>query len=135
MAVSVSDYYIESFCKHVLSRDYFIRSARITDHLGHTIAVAHREGLFPLMTPEESLRAAVQAAIRAATRDKFKSKIGGILYSISRYVNLVRATVPINDGTKNRFLLLITFDIDAEVDSILQKKVLPYIEDNKHYFL
>jgi hypothetical protein len=132
----VADYYIESFCKHgILSRDYFIRSARITDHLGHTIAVAHREGLFPLMTPEESLRAAVQAAIRAATRDKFKSKIGGILYSISRYVNLVRATVPINDGTKNRFSLLITFDIDAEVDSILQKKVLPYIEDNKHYFL
>ena len=135
MAAADSDYYIESFCKQVLSRDYFIRSARITDHVGHTIAVAHREGLFPLMTPEESSRAAVQAAIRAATRDKFKSKIGGILYSISRYVNLVRATVPINGGTKNRFLLLITFDIDAEVDSILQKKILPYIEDNKHYFL
>ena len=61
--------------------------------------------------------------------------VAEILYSINRYVNLVRATVPINDGTKNRFLLLITFDIDAEVDSILQKKVLPYIEDNKHYFL
>jgi hypothetical protein len=87
------------------------------------------------MTPEESSRAAVQAAIRAATRDKFKSKIGVIQYSISRYVNLVRATVPINDGTKNRFLLLITFDIDAEVDSILRKKILPYIEDNKRYFL
>ena len=135
MATSSSDYYIESFCKQVLSRDYFIRSSRITDCVGHTIAVAHREGLFPLMTPEESSRAAVQAAIRAATRDKFKSKIGGIQYSISRYVNLVRATVPINDGTKNRFLLLITFDIDAEVDSILRKKILPYIEDNKRYFL
>ena len=87
------------------------------------------------MTPEESSRAAVQAAIRAATRDKFKSKIGGVQYSISRYVNLVRATVPIKDGTKNGFLLLlITFDID-EADSIIQKKILPYIEDNRRYFL
>jgi hypothetical protein len=128
-AADDSDYYIESFCKQVLRRDYFIRSARITDH------VVHREGLFPLMTHEESSRAAVQAAIRAATRDKFKSKIGGIQYSISRYVNLVRATVPINDGTKNRFLLLITFDIDAEADSIIQKKILPYVEDNRRYFL
>jgi hypothetical protein len=135
VAAPNSDYYIESFCKQVLRRDYFIRSARITDHTGHTVAVAHREGLFPLMTPEESSRAAVQAAIRAATRDKFKSKIGGVQYSISRYVNLVRATVPISDGTKNRFLLLITFDIDAEADSIVQKKILPYIEDNRRYFL
>src|SRR5918911_5519859 len=134
-AADDSDYYIESFCKQVLHRDYFIRSARITDHVGHTIAVVHREGLSPLMTHEESSRAAVQAAIRAATRDKFKSKIGGIQYSISRYVNLVRATVPINDGTKNRFLLLITFDIDAEADSIIQKKILPYVEDNRRYFL
>jgi hypothetical protein len=70
----------------------------------------------------------------AAIRHKFKSKIGGIQYSI-RYVNLVRATVPINDGTKNRFLLLITFDIDAEADSIIQKKILPYVEDNRRYFL
>jgi hypothetical protein len=53
-AAADSDYYIESFCKQVLSRDYFIRSARITDHVGHTIVVAHRERLFPLMTPEES---------------------------------------------------------------------------------
>jgi hypothetical protein len=129
------DYYLDRFCKQVLNRDYFIRSARITDQVGHTIAVAYRQGLVPLMTPEESSRAAVQAAIRAATRDKFKSKIGVIQYSISRYVNLVRATVPIKDGTKNRFLLLLTFDIDAEADSIIRKKVLPYIEYNKRYFL
>lgn len=119
----------------MLNRDYFIRSARITDHLGHTIAVAYREGLVPMMTPEESSRAAVQAAIRAATRDKFKSKIGGIQYSISSYVNLVRATVPITVGPKNRFLLLLTFDIDAEADSIIRKKILPYIEYNRSYFL
>ena len=136
MAANNDDYYLESFCKQVLNRDYFIRSVRLTDHVGHTIAVAFRQGLVPLISNEESSRAAVQAAIRAATRGKFKSKIGEIQFSISRYARLVRATVPIKDGTKNsRFLLLLTFDIDAEADSIILKKILPYLEENKDYFL
>ena len=105
------------------------------DNVGHLIAAAYRQGLVPLMTPEESSRAAAQAAIRAATRNTFKSKIGDIQYSISRYTNLVKATVPIKDGTnKVRYLLLLTFDIDAEADSIILKKILPCIEDNKEYF-
>jgi hypothetical protein len=84
-----------------------------------------------LLTSEESSIAAAQA-----TRDRFKSKIGEIQYSISRYTELVRATVPIKDGTKNsRFLLLLTFDIDAEADSIILKKIIPYLEENKDYFL
>jgi hypothetical protein len=134
--MAASDVYFESFCRQVLSRDYFIRSARMVDHLCHLIAVAYRHGLIPLLTSGESSRAAAQAAIRAATRDRFKSKIGEIQYSISRYTDLVRAIVPIKDGRKKSiFLLLLTFDIDAEADSILLKKILPYLEDNQDYFL
>ena len=104
------DYYLQNFCKQLLDRDYFIRSAKIVDNVGHMIAAAYRQGLIPLMTSEESLRAAAQAAIRAATRNTFKSKIGEIQYSISRYTNLVRATIPIKDKiNKIRFLLLLTF--------------------------
>ena len=118
------------------NRDYFIRSVRLTDHVGHTIAVAFRQGLVPLISNEESSRVQLKAAIRAATRDKFKSKIGEIQFSISRYARLVRATVPIKNGRMNsRFLLLITFEVDAEADSIILKKILPYIEENKDYFL
>ena len=127
--------YLQSFCKQLLNRDYFIRSAKIVDNVGHLIAAAYRQGLVPLLTSEESSRAAAQAAIRIATRNTFKSKIGEIQYSISRYTNLVRATVPIKDGTnKIKFLLLLTFHIDAEADSILLNKILPYIKDNKDYF-
>jgi hypothetical protein len=129
------DDYLQSFCKQLLTRDYFIRSAKLVDNVGHLIAAAYRQGLVPLMTSEESSRAAAQAAIRAATRNTFKSKIGDIQYSTSRYTNLVKATVPIKDGTnKVRYLLLLTFDIDAEADSIILKKIIPYIEDNKEYF-
>jgi hypothetical protein len=127
--------YLQGFCKQILNRDYFIRSARIVDNVGHLIAAAYRQGLVPLLTSEESSRAAAQAAIRIATRNTFKPKIGEIQYSISRYTNLVRATAPIKDGTnKIKFLLLLTFDIDAEADSILLKKILPFIESNRDYF-
>jgi hypothetical protein len=30
---------------------------------------------------------------------------------------------------------LLSFDVDAEADSIINKKVFPYIMDNKDYFL
>jgi hypothetical protein len=129
------DYYLQSFCKQLLNRDYFIRSTKIVDNVGHLIAAAYRQGLAPLMTPEERSRAAAQAAIHAVTRNTFKSKIGEIQYSTSKYTNLVKVTVPIKDGTnKVRYLLLLTFDIDAEADSIILRKILSCIEDNKEYF-
>ena len=100
------------------------------------MATARRRGLAPLMTREESSRAAAQAAIRAATRNKFKSKIGELQFSLSRYEKLVRATVPLTfSGEKTKFLLLFTFDSEAEADSIILKRILPCVAENRDYFL
>jgi hypothetical protein len=49
---------------------FFVRSARIADYVGHLMTVAYRHRLIPLLTSEESSRAAAQAAIRAATRNR-----------------------------------------------------------------
>lgn len=157
-----NDYFLENLCKQILTKDYFIKSATITDNVGHIITSAHRSYSIDSMTPEESSRAAAQAAIRAATRNKFKPKLGKLLFSISRYENEVRATVPIkgqqqeeqqdddpyyknnnNNGsynnanivTKNRFLLLLSFDTGIDADYVILKKILPLLKDNKKYFL
>lgn len=130
-----SDEYFQDFCKHIVDRHYFIRSAAIADNIGHLLATACREGLTLLMTQEDSARAATQAAIRSATRNKFKSKIGELQFSLSRYEKLVRATIPIKSGEKVKFLLLLTFDIQAEADSIIQKQILPSITYNGDYFV
>ena len=130
-----TDEYFQNFCREIFDRHYFIRSASIADHLGHLIATACRQGLVPLLTSEESSRAAAQAAIRAATRNKFKSKIGELQFSLSRYDKLVRATVLIKSGQNSRFLLLLTFDIEAEADSIILNRILPCIAENNDYFL
>jgi hypothetical protein len=130
-----SDDFLESFCKSVLSKDHFIRFAAVSNHFGHLMATAYREGLSPLMTHEETSRYAVQAAIRAATRETFETRIGELQFSISRYAKLVRATVPIKSSGKNKFLLLLSFEVDAEADSIINKKILPYVMQNKDYFM
>ncbi|MFZ0326523.1 MAG: hypothetical protein WBP64_14015 [Nitrososphaeraceae archaeon] len=129
--------YLQGFCEQILKTDYFIRSAIIVDHLGHIIASASRAGLVQSMSREEAERAAVQAVIRSATRDKFKSKIGDLLFSISRYSKEIRATIPLqqNSDLKNKSLLLLTFDIDAEADFIILKKILPHVFDNREYLL
>jgi hypothetical protein len=130
-----TDEYFQNFCREIINRHYFIRSAAIADNVGHYMANAYRRRLIPLMTQEDSLRAAAQAAIRAATRNKFKSKIGDLQFSLSRYEKLVRATIPIKNGEKIKFLLLLTFDIEAEADSIILKRILPYVAENKDYFI
>lgn len=130
-----SDDFFESFCKEILERDHFIRFAAMSNHLGHIVASAYRRDLVPLMSTEETARYSVQAAIRAATRESFESKVGELRFSISRYARLVRATVPIKSSGKNKFLLLLSFDVDAEADSIINKKIFPFIQEKKDYFL
>ena len=129
------DDFFDTFCRGVLERDHFIRFAAISNHLGHLVATAYRKDLVPLMTHDETARYSVQAAIRAATREAFETKIGELRFSISRYSKLVRATVPIKSSGKNKFLLLLSFDVDAEADSIINKKIFPHIMNNKDYFL
>ena len=129
------DEYFQNFCREIVNKHCFIRSSAIADNVGHIMATACRQRLNPLMTQEDSSRAAAQAAIRAATCNKFKSKIGDLQFSLSRYEKLVRATVPIKNDEKTKFLLLLTFDTEAEADSIILKRILPYVAENIDYFL
>jgi len=134
---------LDQFCTKLLQRDYFIKTVKITNILGNILVEQKRMGGtnlivdVELITREESSRAAAQAAIRTATRDQFRSKLGNLLFSVSRYEKEVRATIPIRDPLvrKNKFLVLLTFDVDADADWILYKKILPLIKENIDYFL
>ena len=129
--------YLESFCTEILANNQSIRFAGIANHLGSLIATAYRQGLVPLMTKEETSQYSIQAVLRAAIREDFESKIGRLEYSIGKYEKLIRATVPItfaNSETK-RYYLLLSFDLDSDAISIIDKKVLLYIAKNKDYFI
>ena len=55
-----TDEYFQNFCREIVNRHYFIRSASIADNVGHLMATASRHRLVPLITYEDSSRAATQ---------------------------------------------------------------------------
>jgi hypothetical protein len=123
-------------CKHILNTDKSIRFVGIANILGSLIATAYRPGLAPLMTKDETSQYAIQAVLRAAIREDFESKIGRLEYSIGKYEKLVRATIPmpvhiIDDYNSKKYYLLLSFDTDSDAKSIIDKKILPYLDDNK----
>lgn len=129
--------YLENFCREILANNQSIRFAGIANHLGSLIAAVYRQGLIPLMTKEETSQYSIQAVLRAAIREDFASKIGRLEYSIGKYENLIRATVPIIFGNSEskRFYLLLSFDLDSDAKSIIDKNVLLHIAKNKDHFI
>lgn len=84
-----------------------------------------------LLTTEETAHYVLQSVLRSATRDDFESKLGTQEYSIGKYRNVIRATVPIvyiDEDTmtgKVKFYLLLSFDIDYGEQQAIETKILP----------
>ncbi len=121
-------------CEKILQLDSSIRFVAVVNNLGSIISTEYRQNLMPLMTKEETSYYAIQAVLRAATREDFESKIGRLEYSIGKYERLIRVTVPIRfsgEGTEeeNKFYyLLLSFDLKSEVIDVIENKVMPFIE-------
>src|ERR687888_696249 len=86
---------LNGLCKEIQRLDNSIRFIGIANNLGSLVATAYRNGLTPLMDEQETSHYAIQAVLRAATREDFESKIGRLQYSIGKYDRLTRATIPI----------------------------------------
>jgi hypothetical protein len=139
---------LKEFCKDILAKDLSIRFAGVANQMGNLIEAEYREDLKPLMNIQETEHYTMQTVFRASTRETFENKIGKQRYAIAVYEKLIRATIPIiTTGSKNDkndkqekqqkqqkeknsklFYLLISFDLDSHVISIVEDKVLPLIE-------
>lgn len=142
-----------NLCSRILQLDEKIRFAGIANHLGTLLASAYRHGLVPLLTREETSHYALQSVLRAATREDFESKLGRQEYSIGKYGNVIRATIPIiyiEEGSQKRnvikdddestrdivkFYLLLSFDVEYEAQHTIEKKILPFLEENRKVFI
>ena len=60
--------FFQKFCDQVISLDSSIRFAGIADEDGKILAVSERNGLYPLLTADESALYAITAATRQYTR-------------------------------------------------------------------
>src|ERR671932_1337557 len=128
----------DRLCKEILQLDNSIRFTGIANNLGSLAATAYRSGLTPLMDEQETSHYAIQAVLRAATREDFESKIGRMEYSIGKYERLIRATIPIRlfskDDESKFYYLLLSFDLNFNVMDVIENKVMPFIEKNKGSF-
>jgi hypothetical protein len=143
------------FCDKVLQIASKIRFVGIANHLGTLIASSYRHNLIPLLTREETSHYVLQSVLRSATREDFESKLGRQEYSIGKYRNVIRATIPftyIQDDTptgkqqvaiededeikrnKAKFYLLLSFDVDYGVQQGIETKILPFIDENIEMF-
>src|SRR5918911_4719242 len=120
---------LDTICKEILQLDNSIRFAAIANNLGSLVATAYRNGLTPLMDKQETSHYAMQAVLRAATREDFESKIGRLVYSTGKYERLLRATIPIklyrNKGDESKFYyLLLSFDLNSNVMDVIENKII-----------
>jgi hypothetical protein len=148
---SKDDVYI--LCDKVLRINAKIRFVGIANHLGTLLASDYRHNLVPLLTREETAHYVLQSILRSATREDFESKLGRQEYSIGKYQNVIRATVPIiyiedktqkenvvieddggNKRNKVKFYLLLSFDVDYGVQHAIETTILPFIDENRKFF-
>jgi hypothetical protein len=131
---SLDEENLNGLCREIQQLYNSIRFIGIANNLSSLVATAYRNGLIPLMDKQETSHYAIQAVLRAATREDFESKIGRLVYSIGKYERLIRATIPIklssskeDDGSKIYYLLL-SFDLNSNVMDVIENKVMPFIE-------
>ena len=119
-------------CKQILQLDRSIRFAGVANMKGKLVAQAYREGLIPLLTKQETELSALQAIVKMATRQSLEEKkLGKTIYAFAHYEKLKRATIPLIDDPRSDYVLLVSFDLNAEHESIIMHKILPLVRKDR----
>ena len=115
----------EDVCQDIIDLDKTIRFAGIAN-MRRTIASAkYREELVPLLTQEETIESIEHSVSRMSTRRLLEAKLGKTIYSITFYEKVKRAVIPL--GKNGDFVLMVSFDNEADHDSIIRNKIMPLI--------
>lgn len=122
--VSVTWTYAE-FCANILILDNSIRFVGIADKTGRIFATAQRPGIEPILTKEELEESIRDAVVRFAIDPFLEEKTGRIIYALTVYEKLRRATIRFHKEE----ILVMTFDLETDLESIVSGKVLPLMRD------
>ena len=117
---------LHNVCKKIIQLDDSIRFAGIPNKFGKQIVVEYRDGLRPLLTDSESELYAIETVIRMNTRRDFESKLGKPVYSFTLYEKIKRVTISLDNNDYP--ILMVSFDIEADHESIILKKIIPFIK-------
>lgn len=112
---------LKDLCTKILEFDKTIRFVGIVDKFGKTVITEYRKGSVPLLTEEESVLSVIQSTITLGTRKTLQPKLGKIGYICVVYEKVKLVTVPLIDGS----VLMVSFDREAEHESLIEKKIQP----------
>lgn len=116
----------EEFCQLILGVDESIRFVGIAALNGAILAMRYRANLIPLLTQEETASSIKSSVWRMESRRMLEEKLGKTLYVVATYEKLKRATIPV--GQDGQSILIISFDIECDVESIIRNKILTIIK-------
>jgi hypothetical protein len=115
----------EDVCQNIIDLDKTIRFAGITNMRRTIVSAKYRAGLVPLLTQQETIESVEHSVLRMSTRRVMEAKLGKILYTITFYEKVKRAVMPI--GKDGDFILVVSFDNEADHDLIIRNKIMPLI--------
>ena len=118
---------MHNLCKQIIELDSTIRFAGIPNKFGKQIVVEYRKGLTPLLTESESELYAIESVIRMNTRKDYESKLGKPIYSFTLYEKIKRTTISLDN--KDYPILMVSFDTDADHESIILNKIIPFVKN------
>jgi hypothetical protein len=116
----------EEFCQLILGVDESIRFVGIAALNGAILAMRYRANLLPLLTQEETASSIKYSVWRMESRRALEEKLGKTLYVVATYEKLKRATIPV--GQDGQSILIISFDIESDAESIIRNKILTLIK-------
>ena len=108
-----------------MESDKAIRFVGISNKMGNQIISKYRSGLTPFLTPTEIEMYAMRSVLRMNTRKDYESTLGKPIYSFTLYEKLKRVTIPLE--SKDYPILMLSFDIDADHETIILKKIIPFL--------
>ena len=115
----------EKICNEILELDSSIRFAGIANKMGKLVAAQFTRGVEALLTREEIEANMINAVLRMKTRQDYEQKLGK---TFALYEKVKRASIALDQG--NYSLLMVSFDVAADHESIILHKILPRIKQH-----
>ena len=118
----------EKICNEILELDSSIRFAGIANKMGKLVTAQFTRGVEALLTREEIEANMINAVLRMKTRQDYEQKLGKTIYTFALYEKVKRASIALDQ--RNYSLLMVSFDVAADHESIILHKILPRIKQH-----
>jgi hypothetical protein len=134
-ASPLKDQFLHELSERIFNADESVRFIGITDARGRLLGVAGRHGLTTPYSDRVIEEYTVPAVIKAHINERFEPVLGKPRYDVGVFERLITAVIPVSYNPKSKLFVFLTFELGAEAHNIIERKILPIIEQNRDFFM